>query len=105
MDDYYLLKKLKDAGFPQHDKEVGAEYLFRKDIKNPNDRVYIPSLSELIKECGDDFDGLVPLRDVITKRENKITGWSADPGDTFNNEADGKTPEIAVTKLYILLNE
>ena len=111
MIDYKLAKKLKDVGFPQ--KGEGKYYLdggkgfLEPDVRlNANEgslSVYIPTLSELIDACGDEFDALKKGRGFIMGEIIlfKATGR--------NNKCivliEGKSPEEAVAKLYIKLNE
>ena len=85
--DYELAKELKDAGFPQH-PHCGT---------CPNMEFCIPTLSELIAACGDEFYSLVKAE----------TGeWFAySSTDELNTVAKrgGKTPEEAVSRLWLAL--
>lgn len=89
---YELAKQLKDAGF---DQELIGAY----DSTTFSDGTYVPSLSELIKACGDGFDSL-------RKRD---TGFIAFPTSEKLKErrewhlAIG-SPEEAVARLWIALN-
>ncbi len=81
---YELCKQLYETGFP-----------FRLDIQ----RVYIedipvPTLSELISACGDDFVSLDRTDD----------GWLANGYLTVIFQQIGDTPEIAVANLWLSLN-
>lgn len=120
---YELAKRLKDAGFPQMDA-VGTRFLmpgdilwviendgpvcvnsnqvWNEDTYDEEQVAYLPTLSELIAECGEDFMGLIyhpdfpeyPLR------------WEAYPQrDHYKYECFGLTPEAAVTNLWLTLNE
>lgn len=90
---YELAKKLKDAGYKQGGSPNTMYSPDQKEI------VYIPTLSELIKACGDDFSGLIinrgPLSDVNTK-------WSCAGGRFIGL---GSTPEEAVANLWLSLQE
>jgi len=100
MIDYKLAKQLRKVGLPQkkyfgglHVKENGVVPKIRT-----LDSVYIPTLSELIEACGDGFGGLFG--------NSKKGFWCYE--ELFmeeNNPIKGKTPLIAVAKLYIKLNE
>ena len=88
---YELAKQLKDAGFDQ--ELIGAyDATF-------SDGIYVPTLSELIEACGDDFDSL-------RKRD---TGFIAFPTSEKLKErrewclAIG-TPKEAVARLWVALN-
>jgi hypothetical protein len=69
--DYELAKSLMDAGFPQIGKGslIGSP---NKLVWRSGDRVYVPTLEELIEACGRNFDSLdrqhdgwMPLRITI----------------------------------------
>lgn len=112
--DYELAKKLKDAGFPQdksqfyfgagyrtNDKTIYDVHYCKEKIELRTWLEYVacPTLSELIDVCGEEFAELRRLKD----------GWEAiakDPTDgleiLFRN---GKTPEIAVANLWLVLNK
>ncbi len=126
--DYNLAKELKDAGFPQ--REVGNYYCgghiwyvnnisegkyeecpAKNDVQNEEYcesqsmtmefSIYIPTLSELIEACGDDFQGIELL---IKERGDDISderGWWA---QSKNHGRLGLTPEEAVAELWIALN-
>lgn len=103
--DYELAKQLKDAGFPQSDKE-DALYCSPEGLDSFEDidkqKAYIPSLEELIEACGDDFEGL--FRDRTMKTEDG-SQWFADRKENGRYETyTGKTPIKAVAHLYIALN-
>ena len=96
--DYKLAKELKDAGFPQH-QPCGSE-------------CYIPSLSELIEACGDDFENLVRTD------EKNLGVWfraymTEDAFDELGipcvRDCDGfeggDTPEESVARLWLELNK
>lgn len=89
--DYSLAKEMKNAGFPQGKQAI--------KIGLP----YVPTLSELIEACGDDFDLLTHDRNRSFRNryreEHKwwATSWS-------RQEGGGSTPEEAVARLYLALN-
>ena len=114
---YKLAKQLKEARFPQKlvfgDKfyyQEGQDGLWddlKQDIISTNAMkeewlklnprmVKIPTLSELIEACGDEFRNLTKDNEIWST--NFIQGSEYDYGET-----EGKTPEEAVAKLYIKL--
>ena len=115
---YELANKLKEAGFPQ--PKIGAVPMpqgrwFKQIISNgelavtsvdwtdwalastrkidTSFWVYIPTLTELIEACGDDFVG---LKQEMTNYWRAMTDlWAG----------FGSTPEEAVANLWLALNE
>lgn len=101
---YELAKKLKEAGFPQGGSGLWyttATQVSRLHEIEPGDviemevkPVYSPSLSELIEACGDRFSYLKKVGDQWdTSADNE--GWGV----------YGSTPEGAMAKLWLALNE
>ena len=94
---YKLAKKLKDNGFPQENKKEHCPGCYC-DIQDP----YIPTLSELIEACGDEF--------VCLEREDMEDDWTwkvvaySDKERGFIYKTS-KTPEEAVSKLWLELNK
>ena len=104
---YELAKQLKDAGFPQR---FSSGYAFDEQglvIEVLNDRhwklkdtdISIPTLNELIKECGEAFGGLEHFPNEMSKQFRAYN----QPAATLSIYAD--TPENAVTKLWLALNK
>jgi hypothetical protein len=97
---YESAKQLKDAGFPQSGR---GSWVSPPDIlvARREDRVYQPTLSELIIACGEDF--------VALERTSNDTGtyWQARRKDSpvAETEASGRTPEEAVARLWLVLNQ
>lgn len=90
-----LAKELKEAGFPRGTQGKTAVEFVDVDGKHYFD-IYIPTLSELIEACGDDFGVLEYCK------EDKE--WSACNQDReFIQLAE--TRDEAVAKLYIVLHE
>jgi len=98
-----LAKQLKDVGFTQegdgemvkYDCEMKEQFLIAENTGVED--IYIPTLSELIEECGEEFDELVRLSEEWIAR-----------GNYSNNDGIkvfAKTPEEAVAKLYLKLND
>jgi len=113
---YELAKKLKDNGFPFRTSTTDngiklaiptskkiIEYLdTKKDIINFDDEwFFIPTLSELIDACGDRFMALDSGRSIGER------GWIAfsDDRKLSKMKTKGKTPKIAVAKLWLKLNK
>lgn len=104
-------KKLKDAGFPQpklqdNPKELAffqfwqdEDFCFTTKESYPegNEWVYIPTLEELIKDCGDKFRSIEHFPKPYSMHE-----WYA---LTFEGSfASGPTPEESVANLWLALN-
>jgi hypothetical protein len=112
---YALAKQLKDAGFDQF-LYLGSDY-WRDGIAyevmtdlsvpyEPERNIKAPSLSELIKACGNDFGFLISpgyeISDVVQEE------WIAQQGHRFLEQlirGFGQTPEEAVSNLWIALNK
>jgi len=99
--DYELAKQLKDAGFPYSDQkyplyiqqEVGVMY---------TEPCIVPTLSELIAACGNNFYHLLK-----TGNGFQAIGFDRkdlDPdGDPRHLSKEEKTPEEAVARLWLEL--
>lgn len=100
---YDLAKALKDAGFRQvWPTGRGEMYVGEYESKGVREGVYIPTLSELIEECGDVFCGV--------SKNISSESWTA---ETFHlptqfgpkvKHTSGSTPEEAVARLWLALN-
>lgn len=108
---YELAKQLKNAGFPQV-FDVGKKFYAEKDAKFGNiqnilltdDKISIPSLSELIEACGDGFRDLCfhPDGFFISDGSKK---WNTNRDDLWHCELPPSTsPEEAVANLYLQIN-
>ena len=94
---YEQAKELEEAGFPQGRR---GTWIFPDDqlVARAKDRVYAPTLEELIEACGDDFEALI----------KQAGGWKAvatgksNPGGT--DPISGATPSEAVARLWLALN-
>lgn len=97
---YELTKKLKDAGFPIKPYPFpGTDNLEEAEWYEK----YIPTLSELIEACGDEF--------MLTNETYRWEAWKGKIESMVrmgeggaNYEAEGSTPEEAVANLYIALH-
>jgi hypothetical protein len=90
--DYELAKSLMDAGFPQVGKGrlVGSP---DKLVWRSGDRVYVPTLEELIEACGRNFGSLAKRQD----------GWLASAN--YDQSCFAKTPADAVARLWLALQK
>lgn len=115
---YELAKKLKDAGFPQR-VTYSTEYTGAKAYTSDGELIefddgfwrngspiyYVPTLSELIDVCGEDFRMLL----LHTQYKKKLSEpWETIPNKKRRPEikgCKGKTPEEAVANLWLVLNK
>ena len=103
---YKWAKQLKDAGFHQGGQgkiftSNGQEWpTIIGGKKQLEDFVYFPTLSELIKACGDKFAELGKGNSPIDHKWT-ASGFPIKPGFCGN----GKTSEEAVANLWFKLNE
>lgn len=109
---YELAKRLKEHGFPQM---LGGKWIdeYGDITQNPplrNKYASIPSLSELIAECGDDFgmmfhganEGTIIKIDIENSISHKYKWASASTDEQYM--AYGKSPEEAVANLYLAIH-
>ncbi len=111
---YELAKQLKNNGFDQKEimpkNTIGYPALIvtEEQAKNPrmgfyvsrdNEKVLIPTLSELIEACADDFLFLEAPKEEF-KEEASWIALGVDDG-----AGSGNTPEIAVANLWLELNK
>ena len=96
--DYTLAKELLDAGFPQGGNGTWVmppdKLVLRRD-----DRIYFPTLSELIEACGAGFG---------TLRKANGRGWVSDNGLLGVGQIKTSihdTPEEAVVRLWLALQK
>lgn len=93
---YELAKQLKDAGFPQ------GEWTHQRKVEGMNgyESYFVPTLSELIEACGDEFMHLERNTDSDTD-EIYWVAYAVTP----EKGSLGSTPEEAVAKLWLELNK
>jgi len=96
MINYKLAKQLKDAGFPQWNSQKKGD----RFCKGTKKECYIPTLSELIEACGEEFLRLLKLNNGEWTCENRF--GEVGIGDII---VWGKSPEEAVAKLWLKLNK
>ena len=118
---YELAKKLKDSGFSQ-DKKGGGDlcahggHNFTPTPDDCWDKVYCPTLEELIEACGNNFGSLdfyIPFQDddmCINCNKERSEAFGAKKRWTVlarkcQIAMCGDTPEIAVANLWIALNK
>lgn len=93
---YKLAKELKDAGFPMKLALPNSESVWGGVDTNGTYYQYL-TLSEFIQACGEKFHCLVYTSD------KKF--WSAGTTNVVKDWQNGKSPEEAVAKLWLKLNE
>jgi hypothetical protein len=88
---FELAKKLKDAGFPQSEFPRAQQQTVRY--------ARMPTLSTLIEACGEGFGALgrEPNCWVACEYVSERGEWS--------NAHEGETPEDAVARLWLSLNQ
>lgn len=104
--DYKLAEQLKNAGFPQKSAPFAVIPLTEEEAEagKYQERVYLPTLSELIEACRDKFRRLErndEYADITYFAVSNVRDDMYDEGYVLNN---GKTPEEAVAKLWLALN-
>jgi len=110
--DYDLAESLMDAGFPQ----IGKGSLIgpmNKLVWRSGDRVYVPTLEELIEACGENFGSLdsVPTLEELIEAcgenfgslDRQHGGWLASAN--FDQSCFAKTPAEAVARLWLALQK
>lgn len=117
--DYKLAKQLKDAGFPQEGngsfQSTGKLVPLSSGIPNakfiPTEEAYVPTLSELIQECGDSFLSLTFIPEIKRTTDGGYIAKSRDEGGgagdmmEFDHMVYGKTAEESVALLYLAINK
>lgn len=96
---YELALKLKEAGFPWRDGRCSycIECNFTYCSVCRDEAEYEPTLSELIKACGEEFGGII-------RRNNKFGCGS--PNEVISEaQFVYNTPEEAVANLWLELNK
>lgn len=116
MINYELVKELRDAGFPQQVPQNNA-YINGKFVYYPyslsakDEIVIIPTLSELMGACGNKFDSLcraenyIEGRGFLAKTPIECAGFHNPDKESPAWCEFGITPEEAVAKLWIALNQ
>ena len=96
--DYQLAQELRDAGFPQTGRgtQIGPP---DKLVWRAGDRVYIPTLSELIEACGERFW-------MLEARNLEEGNWHASGYGVDKIEGScGSSPDEAVARLWLALKK
>jgi hypothetical protein len=107
MIDYTLAKQLKDAGFPQREDGIywANDGAMRIHAYEEHDKIalglaYIPTLEELIEECGASDSEVFSLT-----WETTDMNWQASLSlDGENTDGEGDTAVEAVARLWLALN-
>ena len=98
---YELAKELSDAGFLQMGK---GDWIGPPDalVWRSADKLYAPTLADLIEACGDEFDCLE--RDVEAVGEKNDVYWCA-YAHRLEVGSVGQDAETAVARLWLALNK
>ncbi len=101
---YDLAKELMDAGFPQGGK---GSWTHPRDaiVIRSHDRVYAPTLEELIEACGNKFGALYTSFDrknpwAASNQKPELIDWQ----NLQSIHVNGATPTEAVARLWLALN-
>lgn len=99
---YELALELKNAGFQQPEGHLNYRGLFLNPDNEIDSRweegvAYVPTLSELIEACGDEFEGIYKEVEGWSASADKVSGWE-------DYEGRGSTPEEAVARLWLALH-
>jgi hypothetical protein len=96
--DYELVKEMHDAGFPQ-----GGRGTWTVDptsiVARSRDRVYVPTLEELIDACGDISISLGTYSEGVYPEAKKCFAMHGD------YQGIGMTLKIAVARLWLALQK
>ena len=97
---YELAKKLKDAGFPLYSPDLFSAGVWEIDTK----AFHVPTLSELIEACGENFASLGNCRKE-GKRFWLAEYWNNPGMQAPGLRIEGNTPEEAVANLWLQLHD
>jgi len=103
---YELTLQLKNAGFPQKERPFCVSTKMELDEKGEQFRCYMPSLSELIEECGLAFESLSYCSGVMSMRTKETLIWKASgykQGILVTQTSS--TPKEAVSELWLAINK
>ena len=112
--EYALCKKLKEAGFPQRESDVGDFDLCQHNNGELHDRneecevIIVPTLEELIEACGEEFGDLsFAVYENDGTEENPKRNWLAlpKPNGIARTAHVGNSPSEAVANLWLALNQ
>lgn len=95
-----LARQLKDANFPISHDDGDQCYVLGCYMFDIDNTIHTPTLSELIKACGFDFNSLNHAPKGEGLKWFAIGKWDDDEFPTI-----GDTPEEAVSKLWLELNK
>jgi hypothetical protein len=96
---YELAKALEAAGFPQGGE---GKWMFpsEKLVVHSNDRVYVPTLDEIIDACGEQFCSLTKIY-----TGSRVEAWQACSDKECFVSGEGSTRDEAVGHLWLALNK
>lgn len=102
---YKLALKLKKAGFPLSQPNTDKDGVYRwPDRDHPKYRtseaIYVPTLDELIGECGEDFGQLIYFTTVL-REDKKWTAMTIFSQSGKREVGTGKIPSEAVANLCL----
>ena len=105
---YETAKKLKDAGYSQEDPRMTPITLTNENVNEflfkAKGDCYIPTLSELIDACGDEFLYLARQEPHPAFHKFGFSAYSTNP-EEYKDVAYGKTATEAVAHLWLALND
>jgi hypothetical protein len=93
---YEQAQELEEAGFPQGRSGTWV-FPTHQLVARAADRVYAPTLDELIAACGEDFEALIKQGDAwqaVSKRKTDLSG---------KGPLTGASPSEAVARLWLAL--
>lgn len=107
---YELAKELEVKGFPYTNEMYRRELVCSQNsyghlhTRGCGELLPVPSLSELIIACGDDFGSLT--YETFKQYKTGVPGWFAREANELRNfNESGSTPEEAVARLWLSLNK
>jgi hypothetical protein len=96
---FALAKALEEAEFPQGGE---GKWMFpsEKLVVHSNDRVYVPTLDEIIDACGENFCSLTKIY-----TGSRVEGWQACSDKECFVSGEGSTAKVAAANLFLALNK
>jgi hypothetical protein len=100
--DYALARQLKDAGFPQDNRNDTVTFLQHTNL----DTVKVPGLTELIEACGDCYSFILKFCKACGEDRKPIWHAVLQEGDFPDHDwVSAATPTEAVAKLWLELHK
>jgi hypothetical protein len=94
---YELAKRLEEAGFPQGGNGTWISPPDKLVVHNA-DRIYVPTLDEIIDACGDNFCSLTKIN-----TGSNVQGWQACSDKECFVSGQGSTRDEAAGRLWLAL--